>query len=317
MGFHNWIGCFQRELMFDVAPAFQTPRRKTARSRKPTPIHFKSSLTCRMSMTSAFVHWRLLKKFVVFSFYFTWDDFGFQTRLTTSRKPRAQKKCVKLLSLFLLGALARFGDSLPLYHSGHREGGKTDHRSVHDWSPQFQGAFGSFTLSVQTVDCPVVNCQLCCAGRQVGEGGGWCWDQPRHIEVHYLLLILYVYMYIYIYIYFVIFCHLTFDSRLMASNSVDCWRRKFRRNQGLIAMAFCSLTQIGDPTSRTLSSRDCWCLASFVEPLWPSLLDEAICISLQGSRSIVSPHVRTCWSNPFRCGSGSVLGGDNRSKFCF
>ena len=22
MGFHNWIGCFQHELMFDVAPAF-------------------------------------------------------------------------------------------------------------------------------------------------------------------------------------------------------------------------------------------------------------------------------------------------------
>ena len=22
MGFHNWIGCFQPELMFDVAPAF-------------------------------------------------------------------------------------------------------------------------------------------------------------------------------------------------------------------------------------------------------------------------------------------------------
>ena len=36
---------------------------------------------------------------------------------------------------------------------------------------RFQGAFGSFTFSVQTVDCPVVNCQLCCAGRQVGEGG--------------------------------------------------------------------------------------------------------------------------------------------------
>ena len=33
-------------------------------------------------------------------------------------------------------------------------------------------------------------CQLGCAGRQVGEGGCWCWDQPRHIDVHYLLLIL-------------------------------------------------------------------------------------------------------------------------------
>ena len=37
----------------------------------------------------------------------------------------------------------------------------------------------------------------------------------------------------------------------------------------------------------------CLLAASFVEPLWSSLLDETICISLQGIRSIVSPHVRT------------------------
>ena len=85
-----------------------------------------------MSLTSAFVHGRVLKKFPIFSFPFASDDFGFHTRWMISRRPRAQKKCVKLLSLFLLGALARFGDSLPLHHSGHREGGKTDHRSVHD-----------------------------------------------------------------------------------------------------------------------------------------------------------------------------------------
>ena len=60
---------------------------------------------------------------------------------------------------------------------------------------------------------------------------------------------------------------------------------------------FCS------PTSRTFSSREFWCPASFVEPLWSSLLAEA---SLQGSRSIVSPHVRTCWSNPSRCGRNLV-----------
>ena len=41
---------------------------------------------------------------------------------------------------------------------------------------------------------------------------------------------------------------------------------------------------------------------SFVEPLWSSLLAEAICINLQGGRSIVSPHARTCWSNKSRCG---------------
>ena len=75
-----------------------------------------------MSLTSAFILRRVLTKFPIFSFHFAWDDFSFQTRLTTSRKPRAQKKCVKLLSLFLLGALARFGDSLPLHHSGNQKG---------------------------------------------------------------------------------------------------------------------------------------------------------------------------------------------------
>ena len=43
-----------------------------------------------------------------------------------------------------------------------------------------------------------------------------------------LLIIDIICVYVYIYIFFfVIFCHLTFDSRLMASNSVDCWLRKF------------------------------------------------------------------------------------------
>ena len=76
-----------------------------------------------MSLTSAFVHGRVLTKFPIFSFHFAWGDFGFQTRLTTSRKPRAQKKCVKLLSLFLFRAFGRFGDSLPLHHLGDQKGG--------------------------------------------------------------------------------------------------------------------------------------------------------------------------------------------------
>ena len=100
--------------MFDVAPAFQTTRRKMARSRKPTPLHSRSRTVWQMSLTSAFVHGRVLKKFPIFSFPFASDDFGFHTRWMISRTPRAQKKCVKLLSWFLLGALARFGDSLPL-----------------------------------------------------------------------------------------------------------------------------------------------------------------------------------------------------------
>ena len=69
-----------------------------------------------------------------------------------SKKPSA-RKCIKLLSLFLLGTLARFGDTLlSLHHSGHREEGKTDHNpGIHDLHLQFQGAFVSFTFRVQTV----------------------------------------------------------------------------------------------------------------------------------------------------------------------
>ena len=101
------------------------------------------------------------------------------------------------------------------------------------------------------------------------------------------------------YWYCLVLCHiLSFDiwfwMAFLLTVGADVWL------QGLIAMAFCS------PASRTLSSREFWCPASFVEPLWSSLLAEAICISLQGSRSIVSPHVRTCWSNPSRCGRSLV-----------
>ena len=155
--------------MFDVAPAFQTTRRKRmARSRQPTPIHFKSSLTCQMSLTSAFVHWRLLKKFVVFSFYFAWDDFGFQTRLTTLRRPSTEKQCIKLLSLFLFvfvgytcEMLARFGDSLALHHSGDwRERARVQYPATHSRSLSTVSRslchFHSYFPS-QTVDCPVVN----------------------------------------------------------------------------------------------------------------------------------------------------------------
>ena len=160
------------------------------RSRSPSRMHFKLRATCWTSLSSAFVHWRLLKKFVVFSFYFTWDDFGFHTRWMISRKPSA-RKCVKLLSLFLFRAFARFGDSLPLHHSGHQKGGGAVYCCVQAWSPQVEGAFVSFTLSFADCWLPKWICQLGCAGRQVGEGGCWYRDQPRHIDVHYLLLILY------------------------------------------------------------------------------------------------------------------------------
>ena len=66
MGFHNWIGCFRREWMFDVAPAFQTTRRKTmARSRKPTPMHLQSRANWRMLLTSALVMKEVASLFLV------------------------------------------------------------------------------------------------------------------------------------------------------------------------------------------------------------------------------------------------------------
>ena len=113
-----------------------------------------------MSLTSAFVHGRVLKKFAVFSFHFAWDDFGLQTRSMISKKPSTEKQCVKLLSLFLFvfveytcEILARFGDSLALHHSGdqEKEPEYSILRRIPDLYPQFQGAFVSFGFRVQTV----------------------------------------------------------------------------------------------------------------------------------------------------------------------
>ena len=46
-----------------------------------------------------------------------------------------------------------------------------------------------FSLLVSLLPSQSWICQLGCAGRQVGEGGCWCRDQPRHIDVHYLLIL--------------------------------------------------------------------------------------------------------------------------------
>ena len=247
--------------MFDVAPAFQKPRRKTARSRKPTPIHFKSSLTCWMSSSSAFEHCRLLKKFSAFSFHFASDDFGFHTRWMISRKPRAQKKCVKLLSLLLLGALARFRDHLPLHHWGNQENEPKYSilRRIPDLYPQFHGAFGSFTFSVQTVDCPVVNLSAWLCRTVTGRRRTWCPKAFVALMSTQLMILAVCWL--------KLFFHLT-------SCRFHSWGR--------------TATAIFFPASCTLSSREFWCPASFVELLWSCLLDEAINISLQGSRSIVS-----------------------------
>ena len=141
--------------MFDVAPAFQTTRRKMARSRKPTPLHSRSRRVWQTSLTSAFVHGRVLTKFPICSFHFASDDFGVQTRSMISKKLSTEKHCIKLLSLFLLVVgytceiLARFGDSLALHHSGdqEKEPEYSILRRIPDLYPQFQGAFVTFTLT--------------------------------------------------------------------------------------------------------------------------------------------------------------------------
>ena len=139
-----------------------------ARSRKPTPLHSRSRRVWQMSLTSAFVHWRLLKKFVVLSFYFTWDDFGFQTRLMISRKRNTQKKCVKLFScfcLFLLGTLARCLRGLEIvWHCITQAIKKKEELSIAASKLEVRSLkapqFGQIP-SQSTRDCPVVNVSLC------------------------------------------------------------------------------------------------------------------------------------------------------------
>ena len=87
--------------MFDVAPAFpNSPKDNDGEIKEADTAPFKIKESVSDVLTSAFVDLRLLKKFPVFSFHFAWDDFGFQARLTTSKKPSAEKECVKLFSLF-------------------------------------------------------------------------------------------------------------------------------------------------------------------------------------------------------------------------
>ena len=100
-----------------------------------------------------------------------------------SRKPRAQKKCVKETARF-----RDVWDSLPSVRQSER-------RNQTEWSATLMKLKSavwrrrSFTLSFAGCWLPKWICQLGCAGRQVGEGECWCRDQPRHIDVHYLLIL--------------------------------------------------------------------------------------------------------------------------------
>ena len=52
----------------------------------------------------------------------------FSNEVDDLKKAQGSEEVRQVVELVFVG----FGDSLPLHHSGHREGGKTDHRSVHD-----------------------------------------------------------------------------------------------------------------------------------------------------------------------------------------
>ena len=189
--------------MFDVAPAFRTTRRKRmARSRQPTPLHSRSRTVWQMSLTSAFVHGRVLKKFSAFSFQFAFwlTTLVFKRGRWSQRSPvlrSSASSCWACFCLFLLGTLARCLRGLEIvWHcitqaikEKEPEYSLSCWRIPDLWSPQFQGAFVTFTLTSRR-RLSIAQwwmCQFGSAGRQVGEGGCWCRDQPRHIDVHRLV----------------------------------------------------------------------------------------------------------------------------------
>ena len=81
---------------------------------------------------------------------------------------------------------------------------------------------------------------------------------------------------------------LSFADRWLVSGLVGMRRMVAGRRRTWCPKAFVTLM-----STQLMIYFGCLLAASFVEPLWSSLLDETIFISLQGSRSIVSPHVRT------------------------
>ena len=104
--------------------------------------------------------------------------------------------CWACFCLFLLGTLARCLRGLEIVWHCITQAIKRKEpeycilRRIPDlWSPQFQGAFVTFTLTSRR-RLSIAQwwmCQFGSAGRQVGEGGCWCRDQPRHIDVHRLV----------------------------------------------------------------------------------------------------------------------------------
>ena len=175
--------------MFDVAPAFQTTRRKTmARSRQPTPLHSRSRRVWQMSLTSAFVHGRVLKKFPIFSFHFAFwlTTLVFKRGRWSQRSPvlrSSASSCWACFCLFLLGTLARCLRGLEIVWHCITQAIKRKSPSTVSCDA-FQISIHSFkeplslSLLLPVADCRYAQWWMCQFGLlqdgQVGEGGCWC-----------------------------------------------------------------------------------------------------------------------------------------------
>ena len=68
MGFHNYMGCFQRELMFDVAPAFpNNPKDNDGEIQVTLTDAFPVNAELENAIDPGFGHEKVLKKLPVFS----------------------------------------------------------------------------------------------------------------------------------------------------------------------------------------------------------------------------------------------------------
>ena len=248
--------------MFDVAPAFQKPRRKTARSRKPTPIHFKSSLTCWMSATPAFEHCRLLTKFSAFSFHFAFwlTTLVFKRGRWSQRSPvlrSSASSCWACFCLFLLGTLARCLRGLEIVWHCITQAIKRKSPSTVSCDA-FQISIHSFKepLSLSLL-LPVADCRLPsgeCVSLVLQDGRWEKEDADAEINRGTSMSTAWSKQ----------------GALLVASHHfLKSWFGSVHQ-WGLTATGICS------PTSRALSRRDCWCLAS----------------------SLLNLFDRACWTRP-------------------
>ena len=172
--------------------------------------------------------------------------------LPTTFQGNQKQPLIKLLSLFLFGtSTARFADTLlSLHHSGHWEEGKTDHPGIHDLHLQFQGAFASFTFRVQTVHQWVATgVRRTVAGRR-----------RRRCPKAFVALMS---------------RQLMICFGCLLAQALFTWFHVH-----LVTQVW--LLRLSSSQLASLSVVECWCPASFVEPLWSSLLSKALHISLHG-----------------------------------